>query len=263
MVKHTDQMDRIVILPGIPQRIISLVPSQTELLCYLGLADKIIGRTKFCIHPKQIVKNIPKIGGTKNPRVKDIIEMKPDLIIGNLEENDKESIKQLEKDVPVWMSDIRSVESAIEMIRLVGELTETSSRAKTLSAQIEIELRKLETSTKKLPQRTCLYLIWKNPYMGVGTNTYVDDIINKCGFRNILKLKPRYPELELQEIVNLSPDVVFLSSEPYPFKEKDVQELEDLITGKLIRLVDGEMFSWYGNRMLKAIPYLNNLIVNL
>lgn len=261
--QHTDQMGRTIELDAIPERIISLVPSQTELLCFLGLADRIVGRTKFCIHPKDIVKHIPKIGGTKNPRIKDIIALKPDLVIGNLEENDKDSIRQLEKEVPVWMSDIRSVESAIEMISLIGEVTGTEIKAKSLTSQIEHELIRLKIATKDLPLKTCLYLIWKNPYMGAANDTYVNDLIKICGFRNILDQKSRYPELELQELVNLAPDIVFLSSEPYPFKEKDVQELEDQLPGKLIRLVDGEMFSWYGNRMLKAISYLNNLIVNL
>ena len=256
-------MNRVIEIKNNPSRIISIVPSQTELLCYLGLADKIIGRTKFCIHPSSIVKNIPVIGGTKNLRLEEIVKLKPDIVIGNLEENDRESIEKLEKEVPVWMSDIRSINAALDMISKIAIITGTEEKAVSLVTAILRELESIKTTTSKLPQRTCLYLIWKDPYMGVGTDTYIDDVLEVSGFKNILNQSARYPVLNLKEIEELSPDIIFLSSEPYPFKQKDVQELEENLPGPKIRLVDGEMFSWYGNRMLKAIPYLNDLIVNL
>ena len=256
-------MGKSIELGSYPQRIISLVPSQTELLFYLGLGSNIVGRTKFCIHPTNKIKLVPEIGGTKTPRLNDIIALNPDLVIGNKEENEINSIHEIEKVIPVWMSDIKSVDDALEMIKGIGLLTNTSQRAELLIKRITEMLIQLDQLKEKTKNKSCLYLIWKRPYMGAGAETFVNDMIKRCGFTNIIEYKDRYPQLELEEINKLSPDYIFLSSEPYPFKKKNVEELEYLIPGSKIKLVDGEMFSWYGNRMLKSIPYLNELITNL
>lgn len=262
-MRFTDQMGRNIFLVSYPERIISLVPSQTELLIYLGLEKKIVGRTKFCIHPSDKIKNIHSIGGTKTPRIQDIIDLKPDLIIGNKEENDSNSIKKLEELFPVWMSDIVSIVDALEMIKGIGKLCNTEIKADHLISEIKRGINLLELNKAKLKNKTCLYLIWKDPYMGAASNTFVNDMIKRCGFRNSLESKERYPILTMNEIIEMSADYIFLSTEPYPFKKKSVEELEQKVPGSKIMLVDGEMFSWYGNRMIKSIAYLNNLIVNL
>lgn len=263
VLNFIDQMGRNISLASYPERIVSLVPSQTELLFYLGLENKIVGRTKFCIHPEDKIKKINSIGGTKTPRIQDIIDLKPDLIIGNKEENDINSIKKLEELFPVWMSDIISIEDALDMILGIGKLCNTEKKASSLVNEINAGLYILDQFKEKLNGKTCLYLIWKDPYMGAASNTFVNDLIKRCGFTNILEGKERYPMLTLHEIIEMSADYIFLSTEPYPFKKKSVEELEQLVPGSKIKLVDGEMFSWYGNRMIKSIAYLNNLIVNL
>jgi ABC-type Fe3+-hydroxamate transport system substrate-binding protein len=258
-----DQMIKLITLDSYPERIVSLVPSQTELLFYLGLEDKIVGRTKFCIHPQDKVNSVQIIGGTKNPRLREIISLEPNIVIGNKEENEINTIIEIEELFPVWMSDIKTIDDALDMINRVGQLTNTSKKALQLIIEIKDKISELEKLKEKTLGKTCLYLIWKDPYMGVGSNTFVNDVIKRCGFSNIIEQKERYPQLEMEEIIEMSPDYIFLSSEPYPFKKKNVQDFEQLLPGTKVLLVDGEMFSWYGNRMLKSIPYLNDLIVNL
>ncbi len=258
-----DQIGKTISLNSYPERIISLVPSQTELLFYLGLENKVVGRTRFCIHPADKIKSVPSVGGTKTPRIKDILALNPDLIIGNKEENEINSIEKLAQIIPVWMSDIKTLEGALEMIKGIGLLTNTCQKADELVNKISKELVLLDRLKEKTQAKTCLYLIWKDPYMGVGAETFVNDIITRCGFNNIIGHLKRYPQLTSEDINEMSPDYIFLSTEPYPFKKKSVEEFEQLIPGSKIILVDGEMFSWYGNRMLKSIPYLNDLIVNL
>ena len=261
-----DQMGKLIYLDAPPERIISLVPSQTELLIDLGLADKIVGRTKFCIHTQEVVRKIPQIGGTKNPRIKDILDLQPDLIIGNKEENDKNIIEQLQPHTQVWMSDILCLADAYEMIRELGLINQKQFHAEKLINDIQSEhdlLINFVGSSKKKNKPECLYLIWKGPYMAAGTNTFIDHMIHICGFINSAGYAERYPELSPDTIQKLDPDIIFLSSEPYPFSNKDVSELESILPDRKIILVDGEMFSWYGSRLKKAFPYFKKLIQSL
>ncbi len=258
MQEFVDQMNQTIRLSGTPRRIVSLVPSQTELLFELGLEESVVGITKFCIHPDQWFRNKKRVGGTKNVDFQKVKNLQPDLIIGNKEENEKANILELTSIAPIWMSDISNLEQAFTMMKSLGEILNK-----------EMEVARMIHSIKsgfecvKQPQtgkKTVLYLIWKDPYLAAGKNTFIDDMIARCGWENFVH-EDRYPEVILSE--KEFPDFVFLSSEPYPFKEKHIRELEAIYPNSKIILVDGEMFSWYGSRLLLATNYFQELIDSL
>ncbi len=238
-----------------PQRIVSLVPSQTELLSKLGLDLQVVGITKFCVHPPDWKKSKTIVGGTKNFRPEIIRSLHPDLIVGNREENHREGIEALKKEFPVWMSDVINLESALDMIRALGNITGCTGYAQALATQIESGLTAMET----LPGLRALYLIWKNPWMSAGSRTFIHQMMCLAGFINVLENTPRYPQLTDDDMRRLAPDVVLLSSEPYPFREKHVAEIRLLLPEARVILVDGEMFSWYGSRMLYFPDYIRQL----
>lgn len=258
MLRVTDQMDREVVLNSHAQRIVSTVPSQTELLCDLGLKHRLVGRTRFCIHPRKELKPITDIGGTKQLKLDVIHELKPDLVIANKEENEKSDILELEKHYPIYISDVNDVASALGMMGDIGTLTGSESLCTKLRAEISLGFQ--DTPTFK---GSVAYLIWYQPYMAAGNNTYIHNLLEHLGLRNALVDTERYPELSSDKLLYLNPDHIFLSSEPFPFKEKHVLELQEIVPNAKITLVDGEMFSWYGSRMLKAIPYFKSLYKKL
>jgi ABC-type Fe3+-hydroxamate transport system substrate-binding protein len=249
-----DQMGNLVTIHFPPRRIISLVPSQTELLADLDLDDEIVGITKFCIHPQAwgSPKNI--VGGTKNFHLDEIAALDPDLIIANKEENYQEGIASLKKNYPVWLSDIVSLEDALAMITSLGEMT----NRKVQSGSIVSAIQETFSTIKKYPAFSVLYLIWRGPWMAAGKGTFINTMLGKAGLRNVLD-QDRYPELSAEDIKMLRPDYIFLSSEPYPFREKHMEELQQISPDSRILLVDGEMFSWYGSRLIKAPAYFNAL----
>jgi ABC-type Fe3+-hydroxamate transport system substrate-binding protein len=257
----TDQLNRkIEIHQYPPKRIISLVPSITELLVELGLENELVGITKFCIHPEKIFRSKEKIGGTKNLNIEKIKHLRPDLIIGNKEENVKEQIEEIARHFPVWMSDVNTYEDAIKMIKEIGQLTDRSEKASHLISEIENEFTKLTCSPHILKNKRVIYLIWYRPYMAVGNNTYIHDILNKIHCINACSNQSRYFEISMDEIKKLSPDYVLLSSEPFPFNEKHKTELESYLpdTCKVL-LIDAEVFSWYGTKMKYLPDYLLRL----
>jgi ABC-type Fe3+-hydroxamate transport system substrate-binding protein len=237
-----------------PHRIISLVPSQTELLFDLGLNNEVIACTSFCVHPSEKISRITKIGGTKKLNIQKIKSLNPDLIIANKEENQKDQVEVLADFAPVWVSDISTVQESLSMIQQVGELCGKANQA--------IELcKKIELGFKSLPvyKGSVLYLIWRRPWMAAGTDTFISDILVRCGFENAIK-KVRYPAFQNEDMAAINPDFVFLSSEPYPFTEKHIKEVEALFPNSIVKLVDGEMFSWYGSRIRYAPAYLKTLL---
>ena len=256
MKKCTDQTGHSISVEKTPLKIVSIVPSQTELLHYLGLSDSIAGISKFCIHPEEIYRTKPRIGGTKKLDIKKIRSLKPDLIIANKEENEEQQVKQLMQEFPVWISDISCLKDALEMIKEVGKMTDTEEKANLLADKIQNDFSVF--SKRKKRNATCLYLIWKKPYMCAGTDTFINDMLNYCGLKNIVNLA-RYPEISPQTIAQLQPEYILLSSEPYPFKEKHMEELSTICPNSKILLVDGEMFSWYGSRLLYASKYFEDL----
>lgn len=251
----TDHLGNSITINYPPKRIISIVPSQTELLFDLGLDKEVIGLTKFCIHPIEKFAAKQKVGGTKKLKIDVIRELQPDLIIGNKEENSKADIELLQQEFPVWMSDIYNLEDAMQSIADIGALVDRQPEATYLNHLINAGFRDLQTlSVEKSIHKTVAYLIWKDPYMLAGRNTFIDDILRKIGLTNVIKVT-RYPESQLQQLVTLNPQLLFLSSEPYPFKEKHVEEIKAVLPQAEVMLVDGEMFSWYGSRLVKAVQY--------
>lgn len=249
-----DQLAQKVEVPYPPKRIISLVPSQTELLFYLGLSDQVVGITKFCIHPAEWFKSKTKVGGTKSFRFDIIDQLKPDLIIGNKEENYKEGVDKLEAGYPVWMSDIFSFEDALSMMENIGQLTDREAEASKLITKIKTSFDGLRLH----PPFKVLYLIWKSPWMAAGKNTFIDGLLSKLGLKNVLQ-ESRYPTISEGQLQRLQPDLVMLSSEPFPFNQEHIQSLRSLLPKAKIILVNGEFFSWYGCRMLQAPAYFNSL----
>lgn len=248
-----DQMGRRLNLPDLPKRIISIVPSQTELIHFLA-SDRLIARTHFCIHPEEI-KALPSVGGTKKLQLDKIREFNPDLIIGNKEENEQSQIEELEKEFPVWMSDISTVDDALEMMLSLGVLLNVEEKARQLVQTLKDSLDRIESKASRFNQASVLYFIWRNPWMLAGKSTFIDHILSTAGFNPICR-EERYPELKNSQE---SPELIFLSSEPYPFKEEHISELRSRFPEASIHLVDGEVFSWYGNRLLDLEPYLYQL----
>lgn len=238
-------------------KIISLVPSITEALFDFGLNEKeIIGRTKFCIHPENAVQKIEIIGGTKNLNIAKIKSLNPDLIIANKEENVKEQIEELQKDFKVLVTNISNLEDNYYLLKTLGNLLEKQEIAQKFNLKIYEILAKFSDLEKK----KCAYLIWKNPYMTVGFDTFIHDILDKIGFQNIFKNEKRYPEISVEDLKNA--DYIFLSSEPFPFQQKHIDELQKELPDAKISLVDGEAFSWYGTRLAKCESYFQNLVEN-
>jgi ABC-type Fe3+-hydroxamate transport system substrate-binding protein len=243
-----------------PKRIISLVPSQTELLVDLGLEKEIVGITKFCIHPAHLLKTKTIIGGTKKFNFTLINHLRPDLIFGNKEENYQKGIEQLQEKYPVWISDIENLDDALAMIATVGELTGKVSQASQLTTRIKDTFAELphQPSVKKVA-----YFIWENPYMVAASRTFVDHMLKVCGFNNVFAHLERYPQITEAQLAEAKPDVIFLSSEPYPFKNKHLQQFREMCPQATIQLVDGEMFSWYGSRLLHAPAYFQKLLTHI
>ena len=260
MPDFTDQLGRLITLKDSPKRIISLVPSQTELLFDLGLEDEVIAITKFCVHPASWFRNKIRIGGTKNIDIEKIKSLQSDLIIANKEENTKEQIEALQQIAPVWISDVNNLEDALAMMHAIGEITGKNEEAGTLIHRIKTGFDQLQPGNRQL---LTAYFIWRDPYMSVGTDTFIHDMLLRCGFRNVFEQKKRYPEITISELSESGCELILLSSEPYPFKEKHKKEIQLLLPNAKILLVDGEMFSWYGSRLIKAPGYFRKLLTQL
>jgi ABC-type Fe3+-hydroxamate transport system substrate-binding protein len=260
-----DATSRPVLLPRRPERIISLVPSQTELLVDLGVAERLVGRTRYCIHPQihlgDKLSSVAVIGGTKRVELDKIEVLKPDFILAEKEENPLELVNSLSRLAPVYVTDVTSIPSAIAMCRDVGKLVGLIGEANALAAQIETTMKDIKNSANKIVKRPerVLYLIWRKPWMAAGPGTFIHSCLEHIGFENAVN-SLRYPELDRDALIKLNPDRVFLSSEPFPFKETHAQELRETLPHTRFDFVDGELFSWYGSRMLKMPDYWRTLI---
>jgi ABC-type Fe3+-hydroxamate transport system substrate-binding protein len=250
-----DQLGREVKVPAPPQRIISLVPSQTELLSDLGLGDRVVGITKFCVHPEEWFRTKARVGGTKDVKLDVVRSLSPDLIIANREENVQGQIDALSKEFPVWVSDVNDLPSALEVIGSIAEITGSVGKGEELIGTIAQQFDGIIPHE----ERTAVYLIWKNPYMAAGAGTFIDDMMQRCGLRNLVT-ETRYPELSDAHLSALNPSLVLLSSEPFPFNEKHLEELRQLLPEAKVMLVDGELFSWYGSRLRHSPAYFKALM---
>jgi len=259
---YSDQTGRSLTLNKIPERIISIVPSQTELLYDLGLDKEVVGITKFCVHPESWFKTKTRVGGTKQLKMEIIHKMNPDIIFANKEENMKEQVEELEKHYPVWISDVKTMQDAKSMILEIGKIVGKESNAITIIQEIDFNFSQLQTKNYAQPpsykQKTA-YIIWQNPYMTVGGDTFIHAMLEAVGFENIFSDKFRYPEITLEELSIANCQLLLLSTEPFPFKQKHIKEIQPLLPNTKIILVDGEMFSWYGSRLLKAPFYFQKL----
>lgn len=256
-----DQLGRTVEVPTRPRRIVSLVPSQTELLFDLGLDAVVVGRTRYCVRPAGRVERAAEVGGTKQLDLERIVALAPDLIVGNKEENEREAVEQLERTFPVWLSDVRDREAALDMIRRLGELAGRAARADELAADIASVLGRLPRPRRR---RRAAYFIWQRPYMVAGRDTFIDAMLDRCGLGNVFATGrgDRYPAVTAEEIRAARPEILLLSSEPFPFAQKHRRAFRSEFEAR-VECVDGQMFSWYGSRLLAAGPYLADLMRRL
>jgi len=256
-MESIDQLGRKLTFKLPPLRIVSLVPSQTELLVDLGLRENIVGITKFCVHPENLKNECSIVGGTKKVHFDKIEALQPDVIICNKEENTKEMVSALEKIAPVWVSDVVTLEDNNNLIASLGALFSVSEKASGLIKAVQDTYEDFLAEIKERPKKKVAYLIWKNPYMTIGDDTFINTLLEINNYQNIfLDMESRYPEISLSDLERA--DLILLSSEPFPFKEKDVTEIKNAL-GKEVRLVDGEYFSWYGSRLIKAFSYFKNM----
>ena len=248
-------------LPYIPKKIVSLVPSQTELLHHLQLDTAVTGITKFCVHPSSWFKTKTRIGGTKSIDIPKIIALNPDLIIANKEENLQDEVEALAVHFPVWVTDVKDLHGSLQMILDVGELIGKSEEALELTKKIRQAFMAWESRLQQMPRLhlNAAYLIWKDPYMSAGGDTFIHDMMMHAGFNNMFAASARYPTTSVQELQAGNCDVLLLASEPYPFSMKHAEALRAVLPGVKILLADGEIFSWYGSRLLQAPAYFEEL----
>lgn len=265
-IRLYDQTGHEVVLNHQPKRIVSLVPSKSEYLWELGLQHELVGITKFCIHPDHMFRTVPRIGGTKNVNLQKLESLNPDLIIANKEENTQSDIEYLREHFPVYTSDIIQLDEAFGMLTDIGQLTGKSDKALEIA---ETTRQNLATVKGIAKGRKVVYLIWQDPYMAAGGNTFIDTLLQHCGFNNVFASIPRYPQLQLTDIANSGANYLFLSTEPFPFTEKHIQNLKQdwhqLFPSQTItiRIADGEAFSWYGSRLMHFHEYIRDFIAKM
>lgn len=257
-MRSVDQLGNSLEINHTPSRIISLVPSQTEFLYDLGLDDAVCGITKFCVHPESWYKSKTRVGGTKELKLDVIQSLNPDLIIANKEENTKAQIEELAAQFPVWVSDVNTLDDAYDMMLEIGRITGKGERAQDIVSEVIRGFDQVQTS----PATRILYLIWKDPYIGVAANTFINSVLEEAGFENVLAPETRYPQLD-KDLRYLNPEVVLLPNEPYPFNEKHKAALSLILPEAKVVLADGELLSWYGSRLTQTPAYLNRLLGEL
>lgn len=258
MPSFSDCFGKLITFKHIPKRIISVVPSITELLYTLGLEEEVVGITKFCIHPEEWFRTKQRVGGTKKLNIDIIKDLQPDLIIANKEENNRQQIEELAAFHPVWVNDITTLEEACAMIKTISQMVALEVEGDDLLQTITSEFGKLRLHQKPAYCKA-VYLIWKEPYMTVGGDTFIHNMMKRAGFQNSFGSQKRYPQLTIEDLKNNDFDVLLLSSEPYPFSHQHVDELQALLPHIKIILVDGEAFSWYGSHLQYAPEYFIHL----
>ncbi len=260
MPTFTDQTGTIHFWEKTPSRIVSLVPSQTELLYDLGLEANIVGITKFCVHPFHLKKTKSIVGGTKQVDVDKIRALQPDIIIANKEENTFEMVQQLQEICTVWVTNISNLKDNAQMIADFGQIFNKRTEAQFIIDKIQARKEEFLHFIKQKPKLKVAYFIWANPYMVVGKDTFIHEMLQINHFNNIYGNKTRYPEVELKKIrMEGDPDLVLLSSEPFPFKEEHAFEIGRFTHHAKTIFVDGELFSWYGSRILKSFDYFKKI----
>jgi ABC-type Fe3+-hydroxamate transport system substrate-binding protein len=252
----TDALGRTVSYAQTPKTVVSLVPSLTELLFDLNI--EVIGRTRFCKYPEEKIKNVNIIGGTKDIDLEKIINLNPDLVLANKEENDKKQVLELANDCPVFVSDIKTYEDALDFILELGIIFDRKKESETIVKDIILSFSKLQNET--ITRKKAIYLIWQQPYMTINKHTFIHSMLELIGFENVFADKEKeYPALTEAEIAESGADIVLLSTEPYHFKEKHIAVLKQLLPKAVFKIIDSELITWYGSRMLKSGNYLHSL----
>ncbi|MGG6231055.1 ABC transporter substrate-binding protein [Tenacibaculum sp. SDUM215027] len=241
------------------KKIISLVPSQTELLVDLGLEENILGVTKFCIHPTHLTKTKTIVGGTKNIKIDKIKELQPDIILCNKEENTKEIVEACQQIAFTHVSDIFTLTDSLELISLYGSFFEKQAEANKMISVLKSKIIDFKKFVANKKNTKVAYFIWRNPWMVAANNTFINHLLELNRFENVYANEERYPEVDIEDIQNKKTKLILLSSEPFPFKEKHIIEIKEHISNSTPILVDGEYFSWYGSRLLKAFDYFKEL----
>jgi iron complex transport system substrate-binding protein len=260
MKTFSDQLGTLHRFENTPKRIVSLVPSQTELLFDLGLEDAIVGITKFCVHPVHFKATKQIIGGTKQVKFDKIRALHPDIIIANKEENTLEMVEELSAICPVWVTNVITLEDNFQMIADFGQLLNKRTEAQKWMDKINFAFQDFRNFIKDQPVKKVAYFIWANPYMVAGKETFINELLKLNHYKNIYEQKGRYPEIELKKIrMEGDPDLVFLSSEPFPFKDEHAFEIGRFTQQAKTIFVDGEYFSWHGSRLVKAFEYFKKL----
>jgi ABC-type Fe3+-hydroxamate transport system substrate-binding protein len=248
---------------GSDARIVSLVPSITELVCDLGLTDQLVGRTGFCIHPREVLRSVPKVGGTKDVDLDVVRRLAPTHVILNLDENRKETADALAKFVPhLVVTHPLAPEDNPPLYRLIGGIFGRDAEAEALCRRFDEVLGEARAALAGAPRRRVLYLIWKNPWMTISRETYISRTLALAGLDSVpAAADTRYPVIALDAGMLAQADVVLLSSEPYRFRERDVSAMQALpeMKGRQVALVDGEMTSWYGSRAIEGVASLARL----
>lgn len=268
MKQLKDQIGTLHSFETAPKRIVSLVPSQTELLYDLGLEDKIVGITKFCVHPFHFKATKKIVGGTKSVHYDKIRLLEPDIIICNKEENTQEMVEELRTICSVWVTDIVTIESNFQMITDFGQIFDKRTEARKWNDKLTFALGDFKKFINDIPVRKVAYFIWKKPYMVAGSGTFINELLKLNHFQNFFASSERYPEIEPEKIeAENDLDLILLSSEPFPFKAEDGYEIVKSVGNNAQAvLVDGEMFSWHGSRLIKAFEYFKflhkSLVVN-
>jgi ABC-type Fe3+-hydroxamate transport system substrate-binding protein len=241
-------------------RIVSLVPSITELICDLGLAGQLAGRTGFCVHPRQTLKPVPKVGGTKDVDLAKVRTLAPTHVVLNIDENEKPTAKALAQFVPhlIVTHPLGPLDNP-PLYRLIGGIFGREQAAEALCAQFQRSHDALAQAARAWPRQRVLYLIWKDPWMTVARDTYISRTLALAGWDTVpASATARYPQVKLNETLPQDAELVLLSSEPYRFRARHVAELHALpaMRGKTVALIDGEMTSWYGSRAIAGMDYL-------
>lgn len=252
----TDAVGRPVRLPAPPRRIVSLVPSITELLHDLDLGDRVAGLTRFCERPDHWREAKTIVGGTKNVDADRVAELDANLVIANREENEKADVQALARQVPVYVTDVKTVPDALDMIRAVGRLTDRADPASAMANTIQQRFDALPSAD---PVPTA-YLIWRDPYMAAGGDTFIHDVMQRGGFENVFADRSRYPEVTVDDLAASGARLILCSSEPFPFHQKE--RFTAYLRASLdahVEIADGQLFSWYGSRLLDTPPYLGSL----
>ena len=257
----TDDVGREHAFHSSPRRIVSLVPSLTETIALLAGTDKLAGITRYCIHPQEKLRQIPRIGGTKDPNIDQILSADIDLVIANKEENLPQHIEALEKKLPVFITFPRSIQQTIKTVMDLGILTDARDNAEQFSHSCKAILKAIEADSAIAPPLKTACMIWKDPWMTVGPDTYVSDVLATLGLQNIFdSSQDRYFKTALEDVIAREPQVILLPDEPYEFGKSDKALIEDFLKAQgakaRVELIDGSSLTWFGSRTLPALGYL-------